>query len=91
MPTPVMRDDAKAVVGEEEHLALPAIRIQRPAMAQYHRRAGAPVLVIDLRSVFGGDRAHVELYEVEGLFGRVGVCEAFFGICRVRGYRVRWK
>ena len=74
-----MRDDAKAVVGEEEHLALPAIRIQRPAMAEDYRRAGTPVLVIDLRSVFGGDGAHVELYEVEGVFGRVGGCES--GLC----------
>jgi len=46
------------VRGEEEHLRLPGIRRERPAMAEGDDRARAPVLVVDLRAVLSRDAAH---------------------------------
>src|SRR5215472_6134808 len=59
MTAPVMRDRAEAVLRQEQHLAVPCVRAQRPAVRECDDRALAPVLVVDLRAVFGGDRAHV--------------------------------
>ncbi|MNL43528.1 hypothetical protein D3C87_1660450 [compost metagenome] len=55
----VMGDDAKAVVGEVEGLRLPAVRRQRPAVAEHDDRAilAPPVLVIDLDAIAGDDAA----------------------------------
>ena len=58
MSAPVMGDAAIAVGGQEHHLGFPAIRAERPAVAEHHRLSCAPVLVVDLRSVFRRDRAH---------------------------------
>ena len=58
MAAAVMRDDAEAVLREEQHLAVPRVGVQRPAVRERDDRALAPVLVVDLRSVFGGDGAH---------------------------------
>src|SRR5262249_35002322 len=54
----VMGDAAVAVLGEEQHLAVPGVGAQRPAVRERDDRALAPVLVIELGAVFGGDRAH---------------------------------
>ena len=54
----VMGDAAIAVGGQKQHLSLPAIRTEGPAVAEHHRLSCAPVLVIDLRTVFRRDRAH---------------------------------
>src|SRR5215831_18408034 len=59
MTAPVMRDRAEAVLRQEQHLAVPCVRAQRPAVRERDDRALAPVLVVDFRAVFGGDRAHV--------------------------------
>ena len=48
MAAPVVRDDAEAVLCEEEHLAVPHVGVQRPAMRERNDRATAPVLVVDL-------------------------------------------
>ena len=58
MSATVMGNAAIAVGGQEQHLSLPAIRIERPAVAEHHRLSCAPVLVVDLRAVFRRDRAH---------------------------------
>src|SRR5262249_25304365 len=58
MATPVKRDDAEAVLLEEQHLAVPSVGAERPAVRESDYRAFAPVLVIDLRTVFRRDRAH---------------------------------
>src|SRR5262250_509203 len=59
MTAPVMRDRAEAVLRQEQHLAVPGVRAQRPAVRERDDRALAPVLVVDFRAVSGGDRAHV--------------------------------
>ena len=51
-------DDPIAVIEEEQHLGVPVVGRQRPAVAEDDRLARAPVLVEDLRAVRGGDRAH---------------------------------
>src|SRR5262245_13579318 len=59
MAAPVMGDDAIAVLEEEQHLRVPIIGRQRPAVAEHDGLTLAPVLVEDLHAVFGGDRVHV--------------------------------
>src|SRR5450830_674769 len=54
-----MGDAPIAAGGQEHHLSLPTIRTEGPAVAEHHRLSCAPVLVIDLRTVFRRDRAHV--------------------------------
>src|SRR5262245_47473503 len=49
MATSVMGDDAKTVLRQEKHLAIPRVRTQRPAVRKSNDRALAPVLVINLR------------------------------------------
>ncbi|MNR08268.1 hypothetical protein D3C85_1244160 [compost metagenome] len=51
----VVRDDAKAVARQEMHLPVPGVRVERPAVRKGDDRAVAPVLVVDLRAVLGGD------------------------------------
>ena len=59
MSTPVVRDDAIAVLEEEQHLRVPIIRRQRPTMTEDNGLSFAPVFEVDLRAVFGGNRVHV--------------------------------
>src|SRR5882672_4292048 len=54
----VMGDDSIAVIQEEQHLRVPVIGRQRPAMAEHDGLPGAPVLVVDLSAVSGLDRRH---------------------------------
>src|SRR5882757_10416067 len=58
MTSAVERDDAKAVLAEEQHLCVPVVCGERPAMTENHWLSRAPVLVVDLCSVFGGYRRH---------------------------------
>src|SRR5436189_5972507 len=58
MTATVVRDDAEALLREEEHLAVPSIRAQGPAMRERYDRTLTPIFVINLCSVFGSDRAH---------------------------------
>src|ERR1700744_2481318 len=51
--------DAIAVIEEEHHLRVPVIGRKRPTMAEYDRLTFTPVLVVNGRSVFGPDFAHV--------------------------------
>src|SRR5438132_7923194 len=60
MAAPVMGYDAIAVLEEEQHLRVPIIGRQRPAVAEHDGLTFAPVLVEDLNAVFGGDRVHIE-------------------------------
>ena len=54
----VMRDDAIAMLDEEQHLRVPVVGAQRPAMVEHDRLALAPVLVEDLGSVLCLDIRH---------------------------------
>src|ERR1019366_6783835 len=58
MATTVMGDRAIAVGCQEDHLSLPAIGIQWPAVAEHDGLSCAPILVVDLGAVFGCDRTH---------------------------------
>jgi hypothetical protein len=54
----VMGDDAIAVIEEEQHLRVPVIGRERPAVGKHHRLTGAPILVIDFDPVLGRDGRH---------------------------------
>ena len=54
----VMGDAAISVRRQEEHLVFEGIRGKRPTVAEDHRLPGAPVLVVNLRAVFGRERTH---------------------------------
>ncbi len=56
--TTVKRNNPIAVIGQEFHLAVPHIGIQRPAVAEQHRFTGAPVLEVDLCAVGRFKGAH---------------------------------
>jgi hypothetical protein len=49
MASAVMRYDAIPVLEEEQHLRVPVIGRQRPAMAEHDGLTFAPVLVVDCR------------------------------------------
>ena len=56
MAAAIMGDAAIAARREEEHLVLEGVGAERPAMAEDDRLSRAPVLVVNLRPVLGGDR-----------------------------------
>ena len=58
---PVVGNDAKALIQEEEHLRIPVVPAQRPAVAENDGLTLAPVFEEDLRAVLRGDEAHGEL------------------------------
>src|SRR5438132_12269198 len=58
MAAPVVGYDTIALLEEEQHLRVPIIGRQRPAVAEHDGLTFAPVLVEDLNAVFGGDRVH---------------------------------
>ena len=43
-----MSDDAKTLAEKEQHLRVPIVRRQRPAMAEHDRLPASPILIIDL-------------------------------------------
>src|ERR1700675_3854264 len=59
MTASVMRYDAVAVLTQEQHLRVPRIRGQRPAMGEHYRLSRTPVLEIDLCTIFCSSRIHV--------------------------------
>src|SRR2546426_12217164 len=62
MTAAVVCDTAVAVGAQKHHLVLPGVRAQRPSMAEDDGLSLAPVLVIDLRAVFGCDRRRGMFY-----------------------------
>jgi hypothetical protein len=60
MAAPVVGDHAEALAEEEQHLRVPIIGRQRPAVAKHDGLTFAPILVEDLNAVFSGDRVHFE-------------------------------
>jgi hypothetical protein len=58
MTAAVMGDAAVAVGDQKHHLGLPAIRVERPAMAEHHGLTRAPVLEIEARAIFRREYAH---------------------------------
>src|SRR6266851_8529316 len=65
----VMGDDAITVFEEEQHLVIPVIGRQRPAVAEHDGLTLAPVLVKDLDIVLGRDDRHGTLFVAVGARG----------------------
>src|ERR1700694_4175700 len=59
MSAPVVGNDAIAVLEEEQHLRVPIIGRQRPAVAQHDGLPFAPVLVVDFRPIFRRNCRHL--------------------------------
>jgi len=55
MAASVVRYNAIAVFEKEHHLCVPIVRAQRPAVTEDNGLSLAPILEMDLRSVFGCD------------------------------------
>src|SRR5216684_6200785 len=57
MSAPISCNDTIALADEEEHLRVPIIRRERPAVTEHNRLPTAPVFIIDIdvRSVFFSD------------------------------------
>ncbi len=55
---PVVRDHPIAMLQEEQHLRVPVVGGQRPAVAEHDRLTRSPVLVEDVGAVGGGVDAH---------------------------------
>jgi hypothetical protein len=53
---------------EEQHLGVPVVRLQRPAVAEHDRLTLPPILVEDLDAVFGRDGGHDLLLFVRSSF-----------------------
>src|SRR5262249_14545022 len=58
MAAPVMGDDAIALLHEVEHLRIPVVAAQGPAVMLDDSLTRAPVFVKDLNAILCGDRAH---------------------------------
>jgi hypothetical protein len=56
----VMSNDTIAMLAEEEHLRIPIVGRERPAVREDDRLPAAPVLIENLRAVVHGDVAHGE-------------------------------
>jgi hypothetical protein len=55
---PINSNTAIPVFDEKKHLTVPSVRIQRPAVREGYDRAFAPVLIVDLGTIFRCDCAH---------------------------------
>src|SRR5271168_1359823 len=58
VPSPVGSDNSIAALAEKQHLSVPVVRGERPAMAEYDGLSRAPVFVVNLCTIFRRDRRH---------------------------------
>src|SRR5271165_591663 len=58
MPATVSCNHSIALLSEEHHLRVPIVCGQRPSVTEHDGLARSPVLVVNLRSVFCGNRRH---------------------------------
>src|ERR1700735_5212108 len=58
MATTVMRNDAVSAQLEEQHLAVPIVCAERPAVVEHDRLTFSPILVVDLCTVLHCNAAH---------------------------------
>src|SRR5690242_4743823 len=56
--TAIMGDNSIAMMQEEQHLVIPVVGTERPTMAENYRLSIAPVLVVNLDTVFRRNRGH---------------------------------
>ena len=75
MPAPVVGDATISTLGQKNHLIFPGISAKRPAMAENDWLSLSSVLVVDLRSGFGGNRCHgmISSFRVLDLGARASV------------------
>src|SRR6267143_5147345 len=52
----VVRNDSIATIAEEQHLRVPVVRSERPALTEYYRLSRSPVLVENLCTIFCRNR-----------------------------------
>src|SRR6266850_6096304 len=74
MAASVVRDAAVTFGTQKQHLVFPGVRAQRPAMAEDNRLSFTPVLVVDLRSVFGRNRRFEDWLFLVGHKNSFSVC-----------------
>src|SRR5215510_7147925 len=55
---PVMRDDSETLLAEEQHLCVPVVCGERPAVAENDGLSRAPVFVENLCAIFHSDCGH---------------------------------
>src|SRR5260370_36217686 len=70
MSAAISRNDAIAFADEKKHLRVPIIRRERPAVAEHNRLPAAPVFIIDLYSVLGGDHVSFRFFRRGFCLGR---------------------
>jgi hypothetical protein len=58
MSAAVVGDDPITLLQEEQHLRIPVIAREGPAVAEHDRLSLAPILIVDLGSIGGRDRWH---------------------------------
>src|SRR6266849_2250735 len=58
VPPPVVSNHAIATLAEEQHLCVPIVGRERPAVTEDYWLALSPVLVVNLRTIFRSDRRH---------------------------------
>jgi hypothetical protein len=61
MTPTVVRDYTITMLAKEQHLRVPVVRAERPAVTEDYGLPRSPILVIDLRVVAGCDSRHVSL------------------------------
>src|SRR5262245_57316995 len=59
MAATVVSDHSEALLCEKEHLSVPHVGIQGPAVRERNDRASTPVLVVNLGPVFRRNRTHL--------------------------------
>src|SRR5271156_1561701 len=66
MTAPVVCNDAIAELTEEQHLAIPVVAAERPAVRENDRLTCSPIFVVNLRAVFRRDCRHlwISLYRI---------------------------
>jgi hypothetical protein len=74
MAATVDADYAIALLDEEQHLSVPIVAAERPAMMEDNRLAFPPVFVEDLNSILRCNEAHFGLPEAETLAARSKNC-----------------
>jgi hypothetical protein len=62
MSAPIVRDAAETTLRKEKHLVFESVRAERPTMTKYDGPTGAPILVVNLGAISGGESAHVRSY-----------------------------
>ena len=83
----VVRDDAIALLAEEEHLGVPGVGGEGPAVREGDGLSGAPVFVVDGGAVFGGDVRHV-CFSL--LFGDAEIEAEWDGLPVAKGWILRF-